>query len=156
MAKCNECALHALKNGVCPIFNADMTDQEGCPMYMAEMVQCDICGNAMVGEITYEQDKDGNWHRLCGRCLQTPKCQSCKNTYCAFFEDTSCPEPQMTTITKQKGNMVIQTQQPNPARIDATCRKVGCACLHDDGDNSYCIKHSNIGGCNKYQTNWRN
>lgn len=151
MAKCNECALHALKNGVCPIFNADMTDQEGCPMYMAEMVQCDICGNAMIGGITYEQDKDGNWHRLCGRCVSAPKCQTCKSVYCALQEDQSCPEPIFIMVQRRQENMIIQTQELNPKRIEATCRK-GCPCFDEEG---FFCKRQN-GGCNKYQTNWRN
>ena len=156
MRTCGECALKALKGGMCPIFNADMEGEQGCPMFTRELNPCDLCGshipsNAILCEI------DSIYHQVCAQCYHSLNtCATCVNQYCAFKQDSNCHEPPTIMREVRQGNMLIQTQVMNPKRIEATCRK-GCPCFNEDGLDSgnHCKRQNNF-ACNNYTTNWRN
>ena len=152
---CGECALKTIKGGMCPIFNADMTDQLGCPYFTGELNVCDVCGRAIIGKIILEE-KDGTWKKMCPACDAAPLCKHCVHSYCAFEKDTHCPEPPTIIRQTRQGNMIVQQQVINPKRIEATCRQ-GCLCFNEEGlnDGLFCMKMLGC-GCNKHEMNWRN
>lgn len=155
MSKCDTCALNKLQSGVCPVFKADMTGKDGCPMYQCELQTCDLCGNVIVGTVFLEHDDNMNWHRLCQSCINASPCQICVHQYCAFQQDNHCPEPPYVLREVRQGNMIAQTQIMNPKRVEATCRQ-GCPCFNEDGlDNGTFCGRQNEFSCNKYKTNWR-
>lgn len=155
MSKCDTCALNKLQGGACPVFKADMTGKDGCPMYQYELQICDLCGNVIVGTVFLEHDDNMDWHRLCQSCINASPCQTCVHQYCAFQQDSNCPEPPMIMREVRQGNMIMQTQVMNPKRVEATCRQ-GCPCFNEDGlDTGAFCGRQDAWGCNKYHTNWR-
>lgn len=155
--KCGQCALKALKGGMCPVFNADMSNEDGCPCFTTELHTCEVCGNLILRSGALEQDDEGSWHSMCSNCLGSPPCQTCVRTKeCAFQTDQTCPEPPVIMVQQRQGNMIMQTQKINPKRVEATCRK-GCPCFFEDGldDGNFCLKQIGC-GCKSYKTNWRN
>lgn len=156
MSKCDTCALTTIQNGACPIFNADMSGKDGCPYHTTELHICSICGSPIIGTVYFEHDDNMNWYKECMNCVQATPCQTCIHQYCAFQEDTHCPEPHTVMRQMRQGNMIVQQQVINPKRVEATCRQ-GCPCFNEDGlDNSTFCSRQNGCGCNKYKTNWRN
>ena len=155
MAKCDTCVFKTMRNGACPIFNADMTGKDGCPYHSTELNICGICGSPMLEKAIIEQDKNGDWHKMCPQCANAEQCQTCIHSYCAFEQDTNCQEPPVVMRQMRQGNMVMQQQVMNPKRVEATCRQ-GCPCFNEDGldDGTFCGR-KNGSGCNKYYTNWR-
>ena len=155
--KCANCALRNLQNGVCPIFHGDMSDENGCPHYVSHLEYCEICGDIIIKGGTYEYEpEDKEWHLMCDKCSNGHPCAGCINVnQCAFQTDQSCPEPPYVMVQQQQGNMFIQTQQPNPKRIDLTCAK-GCPCYYEAGraEGMYCIKQLEC-GCGNMKMNWR-
>lgn len=156
MPKCDTCAISKLQNGGCPVFRADMSGKDGCPLYQYELQYCDICGGPIIGTLFWEHDDNMNWHKECQNCINAPRCKTCVHQYCAFKEDTHCPEPFVVMREVRQGNMIMQTQVMNPKRVEATCRQ-GCPCFNEDGldDGTFCNRENEC-GCNKYNTNWRN
>ena len=156
MSKCDTCALNKLQGGACPVFNADMTGKDGCPMYQYELQTCDLCGNVIVGTVFLEHDDNMDWHRLCQSCINASPCKTCVHQYCAFQQNQECKEPPYVMREVRQGNMIAQTQVMNPKRVEATCRQ-GCPCFNEDGlDTGEFCGRQNEWGCNKYHTNWRN
>lgn len=156
MAKCDNCAINKLQNDLCPVFRADMSGKDGCPMFQSELHTCSICGSPIIGTVYFEHDDNMDWHEECINCVQAPPCQTCVHQYCAFEKDTSCPEPPFVMRKVRQGNMIAQTQVMNPKRVEATCRR-GCPCFNEDGlDNgTFCMRQNGDCGCKKYHTNWR-
>ena len=54
---CGNCALKALKNGLCPVFNANMEGKSGCPHFTTELTSCDVCGRLILGDSLREGDQ---------------------------------------------------------------------------------------------------
>lgn len=156
MAKCDTCVFKTMRNGACPIFNADMTGKDGCPYYSTELHTCDICGKSMIEKSILERDENGIWHEICPQCANAPLCRNCIQSYCAFQQDINCKEPLMVMRQMRQGNMIVQQQVMNPKRVEATCRQ-GCPCFNEDGldDGSFCRRQDEC-GCEKYHTIWRN
>ena len=128
--RCDECALKNLAQGACPVFQADMSGQAGCPYFHKTLDTCELCGNIIIDKavVLIEDEKA---HYLCSGCANASPCAKCGKCSCAFETDRSCPEPPYIMKTQQQGNMIIQTQVLNPRRIDATCRK-GCPCFYEN------------------------
>ena len=152
---CKRCVLPSLNNGVCPVFHGDMSAEVGCPLFTTNLNPCDLCGMHIPNGGVIEADLDGN-HLLCDECATKPLCHRCIQLHdCVFQTDKSCPEPAMKTITQNQGNMVIQTQIPNPKRVKLTCEASKCPCYTGKEIGQHCAKQLGF-GCNKYKTNWRN
>lgn len=67
--RCDKCAIaHLGDNGLCPIFNADMNGNKGCPMFCKKLNPCGICGRHIMGDPIIEQDAQGNFHQICAEC----------------------------------------------------------------------------------------
>lgn len=154
--KCGDCALKALKAGVCPVFERDMEGENGCPLFTTEVKTCDICGNVIVSKLCYEIDND-EVHTICRNCLTAHPCQCCVNSdKCTFNSDESCTVPPYILDQRREGRSVTIIQKINPKRVQATCAQ-GCKCFNAEGldDGNFCIK--TIGcGCINYRANWRN
>lgn len=153
--KCGQCALKALKGGMCPIFNADMSEKDGCPYFTTELRTCHICGSVILGAGILEADGD-IWHEMCQKCAAASPCNVCQRKECRFNTDQSCTEPPYVMVQQRQGNAIIQTQTLNPKRVEATCAQ-GCPCYNPEGleDGLFCL--STVGcGCKNYKTNWRN
>ena len=151
--KCGQCALEALKGGMCPIFNADMGEKDGCPYFTPELRTCHICGSVILGAGILEADGD-IWHEMCQQCAAASPCAVCQHTDCRFQSDQSCQEPPFVMVEQRKGNMIMQTQAINPKRIQATCAQ-GCSCYHETEEGFICFRQQGC-GCKNYKTNWRN
>lgn len=56
---CDKCALKTLQGGICPIFRSDMTGEQGCPQFVAELEHCEVCGNVVIKGGAYRfEDSD--------------------------------------------------------------------------------------------------
>ena len=150
MGKCGQCALKALKNGMCPVFNANMEGENGCPYFTAEIHTCEICGN-IIPKGGYIQEDNGEFHLMCGDCATGHPCKSCKEVNsCRFETDQNCQEPPYVMVQQRQGNMVVQTQSLNPKRVQATCA-AGCSCYSEEHG---CMREYGC-GCNNHKFNWR-
>ena len=151
--ECKRCVLPSLNGGKCPIFNGDTSAEAGCPVFASSLNPCENCGSHIPKGGVIEMDDTGN-HLICEQCAALPMCQRCASgNECSFRTDRTCPEPPMQTITQRQGNAVMQTQVPNPKRIDLTCAK-GCPCYTGLEMGSHCAKQLGC-GCDKYKSNWR-
>lgn len=153
--KCSKCALKELKNGMCPVFNANMDGEKGCPYFTTTLSACEICGSIIPKGGVLQEEND-IFHLLCESCATGSPCKRCvKNSECKLEQDSSCPEPLYITVQHRQGNAIVQTQQLNPKRIEATCAK-GCACFYPEGmkDGYFCFKQIGC-GCNNIINNWR-
>lgn len=156
MNKCGQCALKAIKGGMCPIFNANMEGKDGCPYYATELKTCDICGALILTGGFIEED-NGVFHQVCSECANGNPCKTCKFVHgCKFEQDQSCTEPPYVMVQHRQGNAVIQSQRLNPKRVQATCAQ-GCICYYAEGleTGEFCWRQLGC-GCTKHQTNWRN
>lgn len=151
--KCGNCALRAVKNGVCPIFNTRMNDESCCPYFSYEAQFCRICGN-LIPKGGCFMEENGSFYMMCDDCVTGHPCKSCKEVQgCRFETDQECQEPPYIMTQRRQGSMVVQTQILNPKRIQATCAQ-GCPCYHD-GEDFHCWKQTGC-GCNNHNYNWRN
>ena len=154
--KCSNCALKALKNGMCPIFNANMEEELGCPYFSTHVNYCDICGSAILRG-TYLCEENDIVHFMCSDCATGNPCARCvKHQECRFQSDKSCTEPPYVMVRRQQGNAIVQTQVLNRKRVEATCAQ-GCPCFRPEGmeDGCFCFKQEQC-GCNNLINNWRN
>ena len=151
--ECKRCVLPSLNGGKCPVFNGDTSAEAGCPVFASSVNPCAYCGSHIAIGGVIETDDTGI-HLICEQCADLPMCQRCvSGNECLFQTDRTCPEPPMETITQRQGNAVIQTQVPNPKRIDLTCAK-GCPCYTGLEMGAHCAKQLGC-GCDKYKSNWR-
>lgn len=152
--KCGDCALKALKNGMCPVFNANMEDEGGCPYFTTELHFCDVCGSPILGSSILAQDGEA-WKQMCNHCNTKVfgTCDGCAKFVCRFRTDQSINIPLMINVQKRQGNMVVQTQQMNPERVKVTCMN-GCPCWHSEENEGFCMMEA-CGSCENYQTKWR-
>ena len=149
--KCGSCALKALKNGMCPVFNANMEGENGCPYHTIELKTCAVCG-FVIPQGGYVQEEDGVFHLMCGNCVNGHPCRTCKNVIdCRFQNDQNCQEPPLVMVQQRQGNMVVQTQIKNPKRVQATCAQ-GCLCYNEEHG---CMREYEC-GCQNLKINWRN
>lgn len=156
MKTCGSCALKALKDGKCPIFNKDMSGADGCPLHTSVLLTCDVCGGVLLGPPIFEWDNEKEVvHQMCQNCGTDSSCRTCSSKECKFNDDESCPEPPYVMVEKRQGNMFVQTQMLNPKRVMATCAQ-GCSCFDEEGldSSTFCRKTQNC-GCKNYKTNWR-
>ena len=153
---CGECAYKALKGGNCPVFDRVMREDEpGCPIFSTTITKCALCGNIIMVQPIIDYDKDDKPHLICRNCLSASPCETCfRANVCYFQTDHTCQEPPMIMREVRQGNMIMQTQVPNPKRVMATCTK--CECFDEDGldTNTHCRKQAQC-GCKNQKTNWR-
>jgi hypothetical protein len=93
---------------------------------------------------------------MCGECATGHPCRSCTHVNeCRFQSDESCQEPPFVMVQQRQGNMVVQSQQLNPKRVQATCAS-GCPCFRQEGleDGDFCWKQTGC-GCVNHKNNWR-
>ena len=152
--KCRMCALKNANQGKCLIFNADMSNEDGCPHFTMSPQFCAFCGSFIPKGGIIEMEGDAAI-LMCEKCANLPMCSRCvSNQICAFQSDQSCKEPQLEMKTVQQGNMTMQTQVLNKRRVEQTCAK-GCPCYRPEGldDGTHCLKTANV-GCDKYKSIW--
>lgn len=151
--RCADCALKAIKGGMCPIFNADMSEEHGCPYFTTELKVCSSCGNLALNQTFLQYDEErNNYALLCAECGNASPCVTCRyHDGCRFEKDTSCSEPPYIMVQQRQGNAIIQSQQLNPKRVEATCRQ-GCPCFWEEGldDGNFCLGKMGC-GCRSYK-----
>ena len=148
--KCGQCALKALKGGLCPIFNKDMSNEDGCPYFTTSPRSCEICG-VLLPKGGVIENIDNSCHTFCENCATDTSCKTCLKSYeCKFRTDKTCQEPLYVTVQQRRGNAIIQSQIQNPRRVQATCAQ-GCPCFNEEGldDNTFCLRQTD-GWCNRY------
>lgn len=151
LRNCGKCALKAHNGGICPIFQKEMDDEQGCPYFKLELDTCDICGQIIVNGGIFQDET----HLVCNNCGTGSSCSICVHAHeCRFQTDRSCTEPPHIPVQQRQGNMVIQTQIPNPKRIELTCA-AGCPCYYPEGatEGAHCWKQFNC-ACKNYKTNY--
>lgn len=152
--RCGNCALKALKNGMCPIFNANMEDENGCPHFTTNISFCSKCGSLILTNKILIEDEN-KFHMVCANCGINNPCGLCANVNdCIFETDASCPEPPQVVIQQRRGNMVTQTLSLNMKRVKLTCEKK-CPCFRSEGleDGDFCWKKLNC-RCSNHQYKW--
>lgn len=144
--KCGSCCFRD-QTGTCAIFKTPIeTTRISCPAYKSQLFTCTNCGGAAYPSVTWAQNDNGDWNALCDNCAANiGSCPTCANAaYCAFESDPVALPKMVVKIIRQ-GNTQIQTQIPNPERVDKTCREK-CKCF--DPENG-CQRQSHFCG------NWR-
>lgn len=158
MGKCSTCGLAKVNGGMCPVFKADMNQENGCPKYADNLNTCEICGGFILpkGEVFFEDYPESTvYHILCGSCAFTKNpCQTCSIKECRFQSDTSCTEPAQMPVVRRQGNTTFQTIVINPKRIEATCAQ-GCPCYNAEGvaHGEHCFRQRNE-GCANHKYPW--
>ncbi len=129
------------ETGNCQLMHLPAPNDCRCPHYTNDLPTCGICGKATLETlITQIEDR---WVHLCPECnAKLGTCATCeKVSHCLFHEDNS-PLPKYVPKTIQQGGAVIQTQVPNPERVNATC--AFCDCYNGDRccrSDSYCTNY---------------
>lgn len=146
---CGNCVLHQRNQGNCPILKQTIpADKPACPIFVREVFVCDICGNEFIQTPIIVMNEDTP-KILCPDCGNNISgCRTCKERNSCLFETDPSPLPKMVMQQIRQGNMVMQTQTKNPARIDTTCKK-GCSCFSQDFG---CLKE--WGFCEKHHYDW--
>lgn len=152
---CGTCAYRTLVNGKCPAYEREMGDNDlGCPIHSTTITKCELCDDIIISHATFEIDEKGKAHIICRKCVLAPPCNVCKSAQtCPFETDPFCREPKYIVQEIRQGNMVMQTQVINIARVKATCSK--CTCYNEPGveHGMHCFKQLGC-GCKKHQPNW--
>lgn len=152
---CKDCAIwHLNGNNICPMLKIEVKETDTCPFHQSSLSLCEICGRQVVGATVLDIEGD-EVHSICRECAEAgSSCQTCSHgKSCAFQTDTSCKEPPMVMRTVRQGNMTMQTQVKNPARVIATC--YNCPCFDKDAEdpNEGCRKNRNY--CQQYHITYR-
>ena len=101
--------------------------------------------------------KNGNGPFIfCPECADfMGHCQMCKQgIQCGFFNDPD-PMPQMVMARREErgpmGIMIVETQTPNPARVQKFCVDAKCPCLcWPEGQKPFCCKFTEYTTCTNY------
>ena len=151
--RCNMCALQKIKNGNCHIFNKDMTDGAGCPMYTHELAVCNRCGRAQLKLQHILYHDDDYVELLCDNCINMAPCNTCLHGVpCNFHNDSYRPElPRMITKIIQQGNNSIQVAQPNPERMKEICFNCQCCWREEGSEDRICLRDEGGVNCSKYE-----
>ena len=100
---------------------------------------CNYCGNPASTAV------DNEGRHSCIKCLQLfNTCHMCTERQKCDFETNPSSLPKQVQKTVRQGNMVMQTVEKNPARIDISC-KAGCLCFSEEFG---CLKQN--GTCGNY------
>ena len=155
MVRCKDCAIaHLGDNGNCPIFNENMQEYEGCPMFAAHLSPCAICGRHIMGNAIIDQDDSGNFHQICMECAKKDKCSICINaTNCRFNNMSIHPELQPHVMkVMQRGSTTIQTAVINEKRVEVVC--TNCPCYNSEDKVNFCLFQLHQ-GCKNYKIDWK-
>lgn len=79
------------------------------------------------------------YHFTCAKALNT--CSTCALAQTCEFHNNPDPMPKVVMQTSRQGNMVMQQQVQNPARVEKFCHS--CSCF--DSENG-CLKQFNCCG----------
>ena len=114
------------QNGICRLMNQKAPDDCGCPHYTPnEIPVCGLCGNPTLDGMLLVVGESAE--PICGNCKRkTGTCALCQNSTQCLFLNYDGPLPKVVMKTIQQGNMVAQTQIPNPEVISATCHFCEC------------------------------
>ena len=143
---CNTCRLSNKNKQVCLLTGLPVNlNTDYCSKHVDEPTLCDICGVPMVTPGFIEEDPEGNWHTHCERCQQLYNtCQLCPKFQKCEFMTNPDPMPKVVMKTVRQGNMVMQTQVKNDARVQKFCPS--CECWDE---NHGCMKEFNSGCINQ-------
>ena len=140
---CGNCALKAIKAGMCPIFNRKTKDEDSCPYFTTKVSTCESCGQLLTNN-EFLIESNNIFHTVCQNCATSNKCGLCANSnQCAFQTDRSCSEPPMIMEQRRQGNMIVQQQVINMKRVQITCTT--CPCFRSEGlsDGDFCWRQLN-------------
>lgn len=139
---CKTCGLRDPQANTCQLTGFQVNPYEDfCSKHQGNLEVCEICGQPILKPII-DVSTNGEFHIICQSCAkERMSCTFCsKNGLCSFENDPS-PLPKVVMQTINKGNMVMQTQVPNPDRIRETCQK-NCFCFDAEigclRQNNYC------------------
>lgn len=147
---CRTCALVDPESYVCQMNRRKVDlDKDFCSKYVepSELGECAYCGQLFMRPGYLEQLEDGSFIEFCHSCQEKfGTCAMCSHlSKCQLADERVRPDlPVMVIKTIQQGNMRMQTQIVNPARIDAIC-KAECECWDGEG----CARRD-FGCCAKY------
>ena len=148
MRNCGSCALRSLtRDHSCPVFQETFRDDEpGCPRYKSDLINCDMCGNPIIGtETIFLNTQDQSQKRIyCEQCSSlVGKCPTCRFQRVCDFETNPSPLPKTIQQQIRQGNAVMMTEIRNPERVAATCEK-NCSCFDKEfgcmKQNDFCMK----------------
>lgn len=147
---CAKCALADLRQNKCKLTSRTIVPTaDFCSSFADHPCICEICGKITMSPLL--ETYNDNTYVFCHKCSDAiSTCNGCANAdpqLCAFQTDPSAL-PLYKTVTQRQGNIVTQTQIPNPERQAQTCA-LGCKCW--DAKDKVCNKEENI--CANYTVN---
>lgn len=143
---CQTCGLLDPSQNICRISKLQMNPLEDfCSKHQPQLEHCEICGKLTLDTII-DVSIEGEFHFLCADCASARNtCRFCFHNILCSFENDPSPLPKMVIKTINQGNMLMQTQVPNPDRIRETCQK-NCKCFDAEigclRQNNYCGQHA--------------
>ena len=109
--------------------------EDSCIHFASEIWICDRCGCQFLPP-TAIINLNEVLCRDCGKNIGL--CVTCKNGKTCEFRNNPDPTPHMIPQTVRQGNMIMQTQVPNPERVARYCHSCECfskelGCLKETG-----------------------
>ena len=142
---CETCRFHDKLKKICLISGIPMEDTDFCSKHAKEFKVCNICRGAIVGNVYYDHNAEGELIQYCERCHQTfQTCQLCPSFQKCEFMTNPDSMPKVVTKTVRQGTMIMQAQVKNEEREKKFCPS--CCCWDE---NHGCMKEFNIGCINQ-------
>jgi hypothetical protein len=149
--KCEFCAAFEKEQQICRMNGAKKKATDFCSSWLSEAPVCEMCGRNFSPPRNYVNTNTEyeTFMIICDNCFnRLGKCETCgNNSYCDFKENTDCKLPPFIVKRTQQGNMIVQHQIPNTARIEETCKK-NCKCYNKEQN---CCSRSCFGMCSSYE-----
>ena len=146
MRTCGNCLILKRNNGICPVFQEKVNDDEpACRKYVGhDSPVCGFCGSLIPGkgEIVVMNDEYDNVILSCPQCAERiGTCATCAQARYCEFETSNIQIPKQVPRVIRQGNMQMQTIVRNPEREKETCMK-GCPCW--DEENCICLREAGM------------
>lgn len=146
MRTCGNCLILKRNNGICPVFQEKVNDDEpACRKYVGhDSPVCGFCGSLIPGkgEIVIMNDEYDNVILSCPTCAERiGTCATCAQARYCEFETSNIQIPKQIQKVVRQGNMQMATIVKNPEREKETCMK-GCSCW--DEENCMCLREAGM------------
>lgn len=129
---CQNCVHYDKSQSACLLYRVHKKETGYCDEHLTTYTaECHLCRQPIAKDVYYLLE-NGEFYPCHPECAaNSVSCQFCKKfCNCNFKNPNYMPEiPIMIDQTVRQGNMVMQTQAPNPERLKI-CKE--CHCYHND------------------------
>lgn len=132
---CATCAFWLPEGSMCKILKRKVDKEyDSCPGYTSstDIETCSFCGRKILSSSVVWHKENDEWKIYCDSCNKAMHtCTTCKRCGECDFQTNPSTIPQVIRQRVQQGNMIMETDQVNPARIEITCKK-NCKCFSEE------------------------